>query len=333
MTTRDCARLIIIGIATAIAFFAVLFLKASITSAAKADRQAPTAPTNLMVTGVSETTVSLQWNGSTDNSGRFSYRVKITDLSNSNYNQLATVSQTTPSYTVKYLSNNTPFSFAVYAVDGAGNRSAESNPAGASTLADTSPPTTPALQATVLGPSQVQLTWTKSTDTGSSYCCAYSFNMNGSPLTQHINWTSAPTGMLSVIIRHLQPNTTNSFSVNAIDTTGKNSATSNIVSVKTLSTTDFTPPGTPTNLHVLGSNGCPEFFLGWNQVVDNAEAQSNIEYEIYVNGVLSSLPVSAGVDNDFVYAAFPGESTFTVKAVDKSGNTSGPSNAIKVGPC
>ena len=78
----------------------------------------------------------------------------------------------------------------------------------------------------------------------------------------------------------------------------------------------------------MGSFGCPEFFVGWTQSSDDTDPQSAIEYEIYVNGVLSPLPVSVGVDQDFVYAAASGASTFTVKAVDRAGNTSQASNAV-----
>jgi hypothetical protein len=53
-----------------------------------------------------------------------------------------------------------------------------------------------------------------------------------------------------------------------------------------------------------------------------------IEYEIYVNGVLSPLAVSAGVDQDFVYATTSGANRFTVKAVDQAGNTSEASNGV-----
>jgi hypothetical protein len=51
-------------------------------------------------------------------------------------------------------------------------------------------------------------------------------------------------------------------------------------------------------------------------------------YSFYVNGVLSPLPVGAGIDRDFVYGTASGENTFTVKAVDRAGNTSEVSNAV-----
>jgi hypothetical protein len=244
---------------------------------------------------------------------------------------LATVSQTQTAYTVQYLVPFGSYSFAVYAIDGSGNRSGDSNLVTANTPGDTIPPSAPVLQASALGPSRVQLTWSKSVDNIPNYCCSYAFSMNGSPLTQHINSAAAPSGHLSVVIRHLPPGTVNTFTVTAIDYTGRNSTTSNSASAETWPSTDTTPPSVPTNLHLISENGGGELWLGWTQSVDETDAQNNIEYEIYVNGVLSPLPVSAGVDFDFVYA-LPGvcENTFTVKAVDQAGNTSAASAPVKV---
>lgn len=329
MTTQTVARLII---ATAVlALMALLLFNGRIASAAKADKLAPTTPTNLVVTAVTENTVSLKWNASTDNSGKFSYRVKVNSLTSS-YNVLETVSQAQTAYTVQYLVPFGSYSFAVYAVDGSGNRSSDSNLVTANTPGDTVPPSAPVLQATTLGPSQVQLTWTKSVDNIPNYCCSYAFSRNGSPLTQHINAAAAPNGYLSVIIRHLPPGTVNTFTVTAIDYSGRNSSTSNSASAETWPSNDTTPPSVPTNLHVISlDTGGGEAWLGWTQATDETDAQNNVEYEIYVNGVLSALPVSAGIDFDFVYT-LPGvcENTFTVKAVDKTGNTSGASAPVTV---
>jgi hypothetical protein len=44
--------------------------------------------------------------------------------------------------------------------------------------------------------------------------------------------------------------------------------------------------------------------------------------------MLSPLPVGGGIDEDFVYATAHGDNTFTVKAVDRAGNTSEASNAF-----
>lgn len=330
MITQTLARSIVATVALASLAF-LLFSGRTASAGAKADKTAPTTPTNLVVTAITENTVSLRWNPSTDNSGKFSYRVKVNSL-NSSSSVLETVSQTQTTYAVQYLVPFGSYSFAIYAIDGSGNRSSDSNLVTANTPGDTIPPSAPVLQATTLGPSQVQLTWTKATDNRPNNCCSYAFSRNGSPLTQHINAAAAPSGSLSVIIRHLPPGTVNTFTVTAIDFTGRNSTTSNSASAETWASNDRTPPSVPTNLHVISvDTGGGELWLGWTQSTDETDAQNNVEYEIYVNGILSPLPVSAGVDFDFAYT-LPGvcENNFTVKAVDQTGNTSAASAPVKV---
>ena len=63
------------------------------------------------MTAVTENTVSLKWNPSTDNSGKFSYQVKVNSLNSS---VLETVSQTQTTYKVQYLAPFSSYSFAVY---------------------------------------------------------------------------------------------------------------------------------------------------------------------------------------------------------------------------
>ena len=335
MTTQTLARLIIATVA--VALLVLLLFSGRIAKAgkpSKVDSLAPTTPTNLVVTAITENTVSLRWNPSTDNSGKFSYRVKVSWLHlNSSAEQF--VFQTETTYTVQSLAAFGNYSFTIYAVDGSGNRSGNSNVVTANTPGDTIPPSAPTLQATTLGPSQVQLTWTKAVDNRTGYCCTYALSMNGSPLTQHINAAMAPSGSLSVIIRHLPPGTVNAFKVTAIDYY-RNSSTSNSSSAQTWPSNDTTPPSVPTNLHVISlDNSGGELWFGWTQSTDETDAQNNIEYEIYVNGVLSPLPVSAGVDFDFVYTLPGCENTITVKAVDQTGNTSAASAPlnIKLYPC
>ena len=327
MTTRHLSRLII-GMTILTLTAALLFDGPAGSAAGRGDRSAPTAPGNLMITAITETTVSLSWRGSTDNSGKLTYNVRITNLDNPAYNSLASVSQTQTTFTAKFLASNSNYRFVVYASDGSGNKSGDSNAASARTLKDTTAPSTPVLEASVLGPSQVQLTWTKSTDNIPNNCCVYSFTMNGNPLTQNINWSAAPTGKLSVIIRHVQPGTTNSFGVNVGDYSGGNVTASNTAYATTLPSSDVTPPAAPANVHLVDYIGC-ELYIGWVESSDETDAQDQIEYEIYVNGALSPLPVSAGVDVDFVYG-FMGDNTFTVKAVDRSGNSSAASSPFKL---
>ena len=326
MTARHLSRLII-GM-TIVALTAVVLLNGSSGAAApgKGGPDLP-GPSNLVLTNITETTASLSWKGASSKSS-FYYKVRINNLNNSAYNTVATVSQSQTTYTASYLSPNSNYQFTVYAEDSKGNKSADSNLASGHTLADTTPPSTPVLEATVLGPSQIQLTWTRSTDNVANNCCVFSFNMNGSALTQNLNNASAPVGKASVIVRHIKPGTTNSFSVNVGDFSG-NVATSNTVNAATPPSSDVTPPSAPTNVHVYDSIAPCELYLGWTQATDETDSQDKIEYEIYVNGALSPLPVSAGVYFDFVYA-FQGDNTFTLKAVDRSGNSSVASSPFKL---
>lgn len=328
MTIRRFSRLVI-GIA-ALTFIAVLLFSGPTTFAGRGDRSAPTTPTNLVVTAITSTSVSVSWGPSTDNSGKLSYKVRI---NNGSFSQVATVSQTQTTYTAKSLSSNTGYSFSVYAVDDKGNRSGDSNVVSASTLADTTPPSTPVLEASVLGPSQVQLTWTESKDDVSLSCCNYSIRMNGSTYTGHVNWALAPTGKLSVVMRHLAPGSTNTFAIDVSNSSGNNVATSNSVNATTEPSSDVIPPTVPTNLHLVQDDSCTELWVGWTESNDDADSQDEIEYEIYVNGVLSPLPVARGLDFDFVYATNQGFNYFTVKAVDRSGNTSEASKPLKLWRC
>ena len=122
MATQTIARLIIAT--AALALSALLLFSERIVPAAKADkpapkgdRIAPTAPTGLMVTAITENTVSLRWNASTDNSGKFSYRVKVTWLHIPG-NTEHFVFQTQTTHTVQSLAAFGNYSFSVYAVDG-----------------------------------------------------------------------------------------------------------------------------------------------------------------------------------------------------------------------
>jgi len=78
-------------------------------------------------------------------------------------------------------------------------------------------------------------------------------------------------------------------------------ATSNTVDATSEPSSDIVPPTAPSNLHLVRDDGCAEVWLGWIEATDETDAQADVEYEIYVNDVLSPLPVSAGVNLDFVY--------------------------------
>jgi chitodextrinase len=279
------------------------------------DKTPPTTPTNLRVTSLGQTSVTLAWDASTDNSGSVTYSVNKDG-------QGFTVPQGQTSYTIDWLSAGRTYTFYVTAVDSSLNTSGKSNILPVTTPPDTQAPPAPTLSGLVLGPSQVRLTWDRVEDDTSTFV-TYRIFANGAQVTQHLNWY----GETTVVLRHLTRSTTYAFTVKALDQDG-NASESNAVTLTTEASSDVTPPSAPTNVRIVGSFGCPEFFVGWTQSTDNTDPQFAIEYEIYVNGVLSPLPVSAGVDEDFVYATASGANTFTVKAVDRAGNTSEASNGV-----
>jgi chitodextrinase len=276
------------------------------------DKTPPTTPTNLQASNVTHESVTLTWNPSTDNSGSVTYVVYKDG-------QGFTVPQGQTTYTIDWLSPGRTYTFNVRAYDKSYNASAPSNTVTVTALRDTTPPTAPVLSGTVRGPSQVRLEWTRSTDDITWWSLGYRVFVNGAPAA-HVN----SHGERIVVLRHLTPATTYTFAVQANDFNG-NTTMSNAVTLTTNPSNDVTPPSAPTNVRIVDSFGCPEFFVGWTQSIDDTDPQHLIEYEIYVNGVLSPLGVSAGVSEDFVYAT-DGANTFTVRAVDQSGNTSAPSN-------
>lgn len=102
---------------------------------AKRDRSAPSAPTNLMATSVTSTSVSLSWNKATDNVGVTAYNIYR--------NSLYAGRSTANTFTITGLLAATTYKFYVKAVDAAGNISAGSNIITVTTPADTTTPTDP----------------------------------------------------------------------------------------------------------------------------------------------------------------------------------------------
>lgn len=83
------------------------------------DTEAPTAPTNLVVTNEASTSINLSWTASTDNVGVVSYDVYVDGVFNTNVS--------TNSANIINLTPETTYSFYVIALDAAGNESAQSN--------------------------------------------------------------------------------------------------------------------------------------------------------------------------------------------------------------
>jgi chitodextrinase len=133
-------------------------------SAPPPDTIPPTAPTGLVATAVSPTQINLSWTASTDNVGVTGYKVERCQSAGcSNFAQIATTTTTTFSDTG--LTGSTSYSYRVRATDAAGNLSTYSTSSTSATPAPTL--TAPAsLTATAFSSTQINLSWSASTETG-----------------------------------------------------------------------------------------------------------------------------------------------------------------------
>ncbi len=191
------------------------------------DTQAPTTPTNLGTSTPTTTEVDLTWTGSTDNVGVTGYGIYRDGSLIDNVDGATTTYQDTSA------TPNTAYSYTVDAVDAAGNRSPQSVPADVTTPAapDTSPPTTPGnVAATAPSDTEVDLTWTASTDNVG--VTGYTISRDGTVLTT-VDGTTLSYQDVTV-----SASTAYQFTVDAFDAAGNHSTASGPV--------DITTPSAPT---------------------------------------------------------------------------------------
>ena len=102
------------------------------------DTTPPTAPSNLTATATSASQINLAWTASTDNVGVAGYVIqRCTGSGCTTFTQVASVSGTTTTYSNTGLTASTAYSYRVQGTDAAGNLSAFSNTATATTQAGT----------------------------------------------------------------------------------------------------------------------------------------------------------------------------------------------------
>jgi len=172
------------------------------------------------------------WTASTDNVAVAGYRVeRCTGAGCTNFAQVGT--PTSATFVDTGLSPSTSYSYRVLAVDSSNNLSGYSNIATATTASggDTTPPSAPSgLTATAAGQTQVNLTWTASTDnvgvTGYQVeRCAGATCTNFAQVGTSTTASFSSTGLTA--------NTTYRFRVLATDAAGNLSGYSNIATATT----------------------------------------------------------------------------------------------------
>jgi fibronectin type 3 domain-containing protein len=200
--------------------FDVAFDDVVLDSSFIADTTPPLEPTGLTGTAASPHEVDLTWNAASDDIGVTGYQI-YRDGS-----LLATVGAVTQ-YADKTAPAGTTSSYAVRAVDAAGNYSGSSDAVSVTTPpADTSPPSTPTgLTAVAVSFNRVDLSWAAaSDDTGVT---GYTVYRNGQQL---VSLGGSTTRYQDTTVA---PSTTYSYTVDAVDAVGNRSARSDAASATT----------------------------------------------------------------------------------------------------
>jgi fibronectin type 3 domain-containing protein len=274
------------------------------------DLTAPTAPTALTATAVSPTTINLSWTAGTDNVGITNYKV----FRDNAPSPIASVIGTTFSDTG--LAPSTTHSYKVIASDVAGNLSAASNIASATTPADTTAPSAPTNLAGVAPNSTtVNLSWTASTDNVG--VVAYKvFRDGGATPVVTVTGTTATDVGLAVGSSH-------KYVVTAVDGANNQSAASNTIVVTTQGA-DVTPPSTPTGLTATGASASV-IDLSWTASTDNFGV---VGYKVFRDGGSTEIAtVTTGTSFSDSGLAVGSTHSYTVAAFDAANNQSAQSTS------
>jgi len=193
--------------------------------ASAADTTPPSTPAGLTATAAGSTGANLSWSASTDNIAVTGYTV-LRDGT-----PIATIAATNHGDTG--LTAGTSYTYTVFAVDAAGNASAQTAPVTATTAAapppDTTSPSAPTNLVATPGTNAINLTWGASTDNVA--VTGYIVRRNSTPVA-----TSAATNHVDT---GLTVSTTYSYTVSAVDAAGNESAQTAPVTA----TTAAAPPG------------------------------------------------------------------------------------------
>jgi chitodextrinase len=266
----------------------------------------PTPPTALTATAPAERRVDLSWVAAGARASAVTgYRVFR------NGTEIGTTPTT--SYSDTTVVASTTYSYTVVGVDAAGNTSIASAAASVTTpgAPDTTPPTAPTgLTATAATAAQIDLAWTAATDNVG--VTGYRIFRNGVQVASTAGTTYSDKG--------LQPVTTYSYTVRAVDAAGNVSAASNTASATTPA--DPSPPTAPTGLTATAASSS-QINLAWTASSDNVGVAG---YRVWRDGVQVAVsPTPSYADTGLAAAS---THTYVVYAYDAAGNVSPASNSV-----
>ncbi|MBI1820964.1 MAG: FG-GAP repeat protein [Nitrospirae bacterium] len=298
----------------------------SLTTATLADTVAPSIPSNLKATAVSETQVNLSWAPSIDNVAVTGYQITRTPGP-------VVLTSLTTSYSDSGLFPWTAYTYTIKAYDSSGNFSLPSASVLATTLDMTKPvwPTTTGFLATTVsganGASQIGLSWPQAAD--NAVVAGYTIWQSTNNISFAQVGSQLGAANTSFLNTGLQPNITYYFYIIAFDGAGNNSLPSPAFSATT--TPDTATPTIPTTL-VVTSISDSKLGLSWTASTDNVSVAG---YQIFrttlstcVIGTscwinIGTTPVNSWIDSFNLVASTP--YYYYLVAYDPSGNLSGPS--------
>ncbi|MCL6605046.1 MAG: DUF4962 domain-containing protein [Paenibacillus sp.] len=192
----------------------------------KEDEIRPTAPGNVSLGAIGETSVKVEWGASTDNVGIQGYAIYANDL------EVGRVDADTLNYEVTGLAPSTAYNIAVKAVDLSDNYSKLSNIAVANTTDLTQPSWTNAsLEIPIIDRDMARLAWEGAGDNSGKVNNYQIYKIEGSVETQVATVTSQVYDVLN-----LQPGTFYRFRIEAVDKAGNESDSGPSIGVNTLNT-------------------------------------------------------------------------------------------------
>jgi chitodextrinase len=276
-----------------------------LTTPAAPDTTAPTAPTGLTASVVSASRIDLSWTAATDNVAVTGYRIF------QNGAPLVTLGNVTTFQDTSVFAAAT-FVYTVRALDAAGNASALSAAASATTPTgpDTVAPTTPTgLNASAVSPTLVGLSWSASTDNVA--VAGYRVYRDGVMLAILANVTVYQDN------NSVTATTTYSYNVDAVDAAGNVSGLSTATTVTTPALPDTTAPSTPAGV-TANAVSASRINLSWITSTDNVGVTG---YRVFRNG---SLLVTLGNVTTYANTGLAASTTYNyaIRALDAAGNVS-----------
>ena len=272
------------------------------------DEEAPTVPTEVKASNITENSADISWTASTDNVSVVSYEIY------NGQSLLAKVNDKT-SVNITGLTSETEYTLSVKAVDAAGNKS-EAGTVTFTTnvsevIGDTEAPTVPSeIKANNISETEVYITWGAASD--NINVTGYEI-YNGEVLLLTVN------NELSANITGLAPGTEYILSVKAVDAAG-NRSEAGTITFKTNEVQvelDEEAPTVPTEIKASNTTETSAD-ISWTASTDNVGV---IGYEIY-NGekLLAKVNDKTSVNITGLTAGI--EYTLSIKAIDAAGNKS-----------